>query len=88
MAERTFQRTKGYEAKQNLRQAFARAKGGAPATSVPDIKQCNDEAPVNINVYTDGSLINDRASRFKRGAAGVWWRKEGEGCTALSLKMK
>ena len=74
MAERKVQRSEGYKAKQNLRQAFARAKGGTPATNVPDIKQCNDEAPTNINVYTDGSLINNRASRFKLGAAGVWWK--------------
>ena len=71
MAERTFQRADGHNAEQNLRQAFARAKGGTPDPMVPNIKQCNEEAPSNINVYTDGSLINNKASRFELGAAGV-----------------
>lgn len=81
MAERTFKRADGYNAGQNLRQAFARSKGGTAEPMHTNIKPCSEKAPRDINVYTDGSLINNKASRFKLGAAGVWWkgRRRGDG---------
>ena len=39
MAERVFQRSNGHKAEQNLRQVFARAKGGTPEPSAPNIQQ-------------------------------------------------
>ena len=44
------------------------------------IKRCEKEAPEEINVYSDGSLINIRTNSFKLAGVGVWWpnRKNSE----------
>ena len=73
MAERTYQLADGYDAKQNLRQSFARAKGSTPELNIPEVQPCPGQAPDKINVYSDGSLINVKASKYKLGGAGVWW---------------
>ena len=47
---------------------------------MPKIKRCEKEAPEEINVYSDGSLMNTRTNSFKLAGAGVWWpnRKNSE----------
>ena len=36
-------------------------------------QRCEYDAPEQINVYPDGSLINARTNSFKLAGAGVWW---------------
>ena len=35
--------------------------------------KCENNAPEQINVYSDGNLINTRTNSFKIAGAGVWW---------------
>ena len=57
----------------NARQAFLNVKQGTPKIEIPKIKGCEKEAPEEINVYSDGSLISIRTNSFKLAGAGVWW---------------
>ena len=61
--------------KANVRQAFQKLKESEGETlyDFPDVGNCSQRAPVKINVFTDGSLINTNRSFWKLAGAGVWW---------------
>ena len=44
----------------NARQAFLKCKQGTPRFEIPKVKSCHKDPPEEINVYSDGSLINTR----------------------------
>ena len=66
----------------NARQAFLKCKQGTPSFEIPKVRKCHNEPPDEINVYSDGSLINTRTNSFKLAGAGVWWpnRKDSGIC--------
>ncbi len=57
----------------NARQAFQRIKGGDIKYEFAEVEHCMEVAPVNINVYTDGSYLHNRRVYFSLCGAGVWW---------------
>ena len=80
MANRVYDRCKVNANGMNARQAFLNVKQGTPKFEIPKVNRCTKEPPEEINVYSDGSLINTRTNSFKLAGAGVWWpnRKSGE----------
>ena len=60
------------------RQALPNARGGTPKVVVPKIQKCELKAPEEINVYSDGSLINIKTHSFELAGAGVWWPERKE----------
>ena len=59
----------------NARQAFQKIKGKDIKCDFTTVQKCADEAPSDINVYTDGSYKNNRRAFFSLAGAGVWWHK-------------
>ena len=57
----------------NARQAVMCLKQNFEGPHVVLPYHCVYDAPVNINVYTDGSWKNPRKFYFALGGAGVWW---------------
>ena len=56
----------------NARQAFQKVKGKDNKATFTDVKACDEEAPNDINVYTDGSHVHNRRVHFSLSGAGVW----------------
>ena len=52
---------------------FQLLKGAYPSEAIRAPDPCEEEAPEDINAYTDGSLIHPTSSQFSLGGAGVWW---------------
>ena len=69
----------------NARQACLNVKQGTPKFEIPKVNRCTKEPPKEINVYSDGSLINTRTNSFKLAGAGVWWpnRKDSGVCVRI-----
>jgi len=57
----------------NARQIFQLLKDKKQATSQALPNKCLVKAPVDINVYTDGSWINNLKQFLGLGGAGIWW---------------
>ena len=51
---------------------------GEGKITVPMPRKCHQEAPLEINRYSDGSLLNVRGENWRIGGVGCWWpgRKE------------
>ena len=71
VAERFFKEHEGDNNGMNVRQAFQNARGGTQKVVVPKIQRCEHKAPEEINVHSDGSLINTKTNSFKFAGAGV-----------------
>ena len=84
MANRVYDRCKVNANSMNARQAFLNVKQGTPTFEILKVKRCTKEPPEEINVYSDGSLINTRTNSFKLAGAGVWWPKRKNGEMPLS----
>ena len=86
MANRVYNRCGVNVEGMNARQAFLKCKQGTPSFEIPKVKKCVNEPPEEINVYSDGSLINTRTNSFKLAGAGVWWpnRKHSGICVRTS----
>ena len=59
--------------KMNSRQVFQMIKGNNAEVELDCTVKCDEHAPGDINVYTDGSYINTRRCSFALSGAGVWW---------------
>ena len=57
----------------NARQLFQHLKGEHVISKLIPPVPCEQAAPREINVYTDGSLHDPDCSQFSLGGAGVWW---------------
>ena len=68
----------------NARQVFQQIKGKNQKDQFARTHYCNDAAPDDINVYTDGSLKNNRRSYFSLAGVGVWWPNRDTSILPLS----
>ena len=59
----------------NARQTFRAIKYDINEDSNVIPEPCNEPAPPDINVYTDGSWLNPLKQYLGLGGAGVWWPK-------------
>ena len=67
---------KGIEpAKLSARQAFQLLKQGDGDTVMPTPHHCRSTAPIEINVFTDGSWLHPLKQYLGLGGAGIWWPK-------------
>ena len=79
---------KGYkEETQNMRQAFHAIKGAFKDEQIHKPEFVEQEAPVDINTYTDGSFQNPRSRIWSLGGAGVWWPGRSTGLSQAEFEM-
>ncbi len=65
---------KGVDVKfSNARQAFNQVRGSPPTDKVARPTHCKEKAPKDINVYTDGSLLQGIRCDWALTAAAAWW---------------
>ena len=72
-AEAAIRARSGYVLDMSARQYMhlVRDSGNLQKWDLPT--RCQEEAPDDITVYTDGSLINSRCHWWHLGGFGVWW---------------
>ena len=61
----------------NARQVFSimRANKGSKMHDLPE--RCDEDAPYEINCYTDGSWLFPLKTYMGLGGAGLWWPERG-----------
>ena len=57
----------------NARQAFQQLRGAHTRDTIIPPEPCHQDAPRNINVYTNGSVHNPMCQLYSLSGAGVWW---------------
>ena len=57
----------------NARQIFTKIRGSRVREKLTLPRRCDDEAPDDVNVFSDGSFQFGRRPIYGLGAAGVWW---------------
>ena len=57
----------------NARQVFNKVRDQITFKKLQMPSRCQEQAPKEINVYSDGSYLNGRRRTWAMGAAGVWW---------------
>ncbi len=76
---------RGVEAEDgNLRQVFLDIKGAGDKVHCVLPKACAQQAPPEINAYTDRSWVFPKPQWLGMGGAGVWWPRRGLQSNALS----
>ena len=59
----------------NARQAFQSVRGASVKSVFSRPSPCRENAPDDINVYSDGACTNPTRTQFSLIGAGVWWER-------------
>ena len=70
-AEEMYELKGGVGVHANARQAFQAIKGSGGKGTFADFEKTDEEAPEDINVYTDGSYVSNRRAYFSLAGSGV-----------------
>ncbi len=72
------------EKKLNARQIFTKIRSSKTREKLTLPRVCEEKAPDEINVYSDGSFRYGKRPVFGLGAAGVWWPKRSLQAQAMA----